>query len=310
MMRIPTTKRLEEIVSQLEKKDMLKQKNYQKIMIERIKMSQYKLIAFDMDGTLLNSQKKISLKSIQAIKKAIEVGKIVIFNTGRCPAELEEYFEVLDEIQYLNCVSGALVFDRKNNINIYTKTLDVETIKQLLEITSEEDTMVHLLSKDSIVQKDKIDKMFDYNMGVYQEMYQRVTDKWEDLYRQYYENPFPVEKLNIYHTTSESRERTRQRILESGLEVELAYAETTSLEISPKGIDKGIGLEKLCEYLEISLNETIVVGDADNDIGAMKKAGLAIAMDNANENIKGLADVIVSDNDHDGCVEVIEKYLL
>ena len=88
-------------------------------------MSQYKLIAFDMDGTLLNSQKKISLKSIQAIKKAIEVGKIVIFNTGRCPAELEEYFEVLDEIQYLNCVSGALVFDRKNNIKIYTKTLDV-----------------------------------------------------------------------------------------------------------------------------------------------------------------------------------------
>lgn len=273
-------------------------------------MSQYKLIGFDMDGTLLNSQKKISTKSIKAIEKAIQAGKIVIFNTGRCPAELEEYFEVLDEIQYLNCVSGALVFDRKNNTKIYTKTLDVETIKQLLEIASEEDDMVHLLSKDSIVQKDKIDKIVDYHMGIYQDMYQRVTDKWEDLVSQYYENPFPVEKVNIYHTTSESRERTRQRILESGLEVELTYAETTSLEISAKGIDKGIGLEKICEYLKISLNETIVVGDADNDIGAMKKAGLAIAMDNANENIKGLADVIVSDNDHDGCVEVIEKYLL
>lgn len=273
-------------------------------------MSNYKLIAFDMDGTLLNSEKKISEKSIEAINKAIEKGKIVILNTGRCPAELEEYFDVLDNIQYLNCVSGALVFDRKNNTKIYSKILDVETVKQLLDIAKEEDDMIHLLSKDSIVQKEKVDKMHDYHMEVYKEMFTRVTNKWEDLYSQYNENPFPIEKLNIYHASSEARERTKQRILDSNLEVELADAETTSLEISAKGIDKGIGLEKLCEYHKISLDETIVVGDADNDIAALKKSGLAIAMDNANENVKKLATVIVSDNDHDGCVEAIEKYLL
>lgn len=273
-------------------------------------MSNYKLIAFDMDGTLLNSQKKISEKSIEAINKAMKKGKIVILNTGRCPAELEEYFDALDNIQYLNCVSGALVFDRKNNTKIYSKTLDIETVKKLLDIARQEDDMVHLLSKDSIVQKDKIDKMPDYHMGVYQEMYIRVTNKWDNLYSQYNENPFPVEKLNIYHISSEARERTRQRILESNLEVELADAETTSLEVSAKGIDKGLGLKKLCDYNQITLDETIVVGDADNDIAAMKEAGLAIAMGNANENIKQLSDVIVSDNDHDGCVEAIEKYLL
>ncbi len=273
-------------------------------------MSNYKLIAFDMDGTLLNSQKKISQKSIEAINKAMEKGKIVILNTGRCPAELEEYFEVLDNIQYLNCVSGALVFDRKNNKKIYSKTLDIEIVKQLLDIASHEDNMVHLLSQDSIVEKDNIDKMNDYHMEVYQEMYVRVTNKWENLYSQYNEKPFPVEKLNIYHTSSEGRERTRQRILDSNLEVELSDAETTSLEISAKGIDKGIGLEKLCEYHQIALDETIVVGDANNDIAALKKAGLAIVMDNANENIKQLASVIVADNNNDGCVEAIEKYLL
>lgn len=53
---------------------------------------------------------------------------------------------------------------------------------------------------------------------------------------------------------------------------------------------------------------TIVVGDADNDIAAMKKAGLAVAMKNANEHVKALADVIVSDNDHDGCMEVLQNY--
>lgn len=273
-------------------------------------MSNYKLIAFDMDGTLLNSEKKISEKSIEAINKAIEKGKIVILNTGRCPAELEEYFEVLDNIQYLNCVSGAMVFDRKNNKKIYSKVLDVETVKEILDIANKEDDMVHFLSKESIIQKDKIDKIHDYHMEVYKEMYTRVTDKWDNLYSQYNENPFPVEKLNIYHRSSEARERTKQRILDSNLEVELTDAETTSLEISAKGIDKGIGLEKLCEYHKISLDETIVVGDANNDIAALKKSGLAIVMDNANENIKELAGVIVADNDHDGCAEAIEKYLL
>lgn len=273
-------------------------------------MSKYELIAFDMDGTLLNSNKKISEKSVLAIKKAIKQGKTVILNTGRCPAELNEYFEVLDEIQYLNCVSGALVYDRKRDKKIYTKTLDIKTIQKILDIASYEDDMVHLLTRESIIQKDNIDKMDTYHMSVYQDMYKRVTIKWNDLCKQYNESPFPVEKLNIYHASSDARNNTKQRILESGLEVEMAIAEKTSLEISAKGIDKGIGLEQLCEFLDIPLSKTIVVGDADNDKGAMKKAGLSIAMANANDDIKSLADVIVSDNDNDGCVEAIEEYLL
>lgn len=58
----------------------------------------YKLVAFDMDGTLLNSEKKISNKTVEAINKAIEAGKTVILNTGRCPAELKEYREVFAKI--------------------------------------------------------------------------------------------------------------------------------------------------------------------------------------------------------------------
>ena len=63
----------------------------------------YKLIAFDMDGTLLNSEKKISDKTVKAINKAIEAGKIVILNTGRCPAELREYREVLPRLLCQRC---------------------------------------------------------------------------------------------------------------------------------------------------------------------------------------------------------------
>ena len=272
-------------------------------------MEQYKLIAFDMDGTLLNSQKKITDKTCEAIQKAIDAGIIVILNTGRCVAELEEYMEVLKNIQYINSTSGALVYDRKSNKDIYSSALDVDTVKAILDIVSSKNVMIDFLTRESIVQRDKIEKMEQYRMEVYRDMFERVTVKWEDICGQYREKPFPVAKLNIYHTSEEARNYTRQRIEELQLGVEMVNAETTSLEISAKGIDKGIGLEKLCQYLNISLSQTIVVGDADNDIGAMKKAGLAVAMGNANERIKELADVMVADNDHDGCREVIEKYI-
>ena len=77
-----------------------------------------------------------------------------------------------------------------------------------------------------------------------------------------------------------------------------------------KGIDKGVGLKKLCEHLGLPLEQTIAVGDADNDTMALKTAGLSIAMGNATEPIKALADVIVADCDHNGCAEAIDKYLL
>lgn len=272
--------------------------------------SHYQLVAFDMDGTLLNSQKYITDQTINAVNKAIQKDKIVIFNTGRCLAELKEFLELIPEISYLNCISGSFVYDLKKHKTIYSKALDIQTVIKLMEIAKQEDTMIQLLTQESIVQKDKIPMMEKYHIGVYQKMYEKVTTQWEDIYKQYIENPFPVEKLNIYHTSSSARERTKQRIQEMNLEVEMANAEESSVEVNAKGIHKGIGLEKLCEYLNIPLSQTIVVGDADDDIEVLKKAGLAVAMGNANEKIKQLSDVIVSDNDHDGCVEVIEKYLI
>ena len=77
-----------------------------------------------------------------------------------------------------------------------------------------------------------------------------------------------------------------------------------------KELTRQAGLLALCRHLDISPEETIVVGDADNDKEILQTAGLAIAMGNAADHIKALADVVVADCDHDGCAEAIEKYLL
>ena len=126
----------------------------------------------------------------------------------------------------------------------------------------------------------------------------------------YIGNPYSVHKLNIYHHSKAARDHTRQAVKEAGLELEMKDSEATGLEMNAKGVDKGTGLKQLCHHLGISIEETIVVGDADNDKEALEVAGLSVAMGNAKESIKEISDVIVSDNDHDGCAEVIEKYLL
>ena len=236
-------------------------------------MSQYQLIAFDMDGTLLNSNKQISPETLNAIKRATDAGKTVILCTGRNLAELNALTEIIPGLRHLDCVSGACLHDLKEKKTLYSQ-------------------------------------MADFHMGIYQTMFDQITDKLENIYNSFCEEPFPVLKLNLYHRDEASRARTVERIKAAGLETALALAESTSLECSDKGIDKGVGLKKLCEHLGLPLEQTIAVGDADNDTMALKTAGLAVAMGNATEPIKALADVIVADCDHNGCAEAIDKYLL
>lgn len=267
----------------------------------------YKLIAFDMDGTLLNTEKKISRKTAAAIKDASEHGKVIVLSTGRGLAELVEFLPDLQGVRYLICVSGGYIYDTVTQGFIYSNPLSDENIKSILKISRQEETMIQMLSDLSVAAKKDLDRLEDFHMGVYRPLYERVCTIVEDMYEYYKTQKPQIAKLNLYHTSVEARERTFERL--SKLNIEAVRSEITSTECSSKGVTKGTGLLKLCEYLGISVEETIAVGDADNDIEILKTAGLSIAMGNARESVKAIADVIVSDNDHDGCVEAIYQYL-
>lgn len=271
-------------------------------------MSKYELIAFDMDGTLLDSSKKIRQDSIDMINTAVLAGKTVTISTGRCIPELKAYRRQLSSLQYIISMSGALVFHANNNREIYSCTLPVDTVRMILKEVRGMDLIIHMLSMDSIVQKDKIIHMEDYHMGVYQSMFEEITVKPDNLYTFYDRNPIPLYKLNLYLRNPQERDNLRKRLAPLGLT--LAYSEETSLECSAPQVSKGQGLKKLCDHLHISIDKTIAVGDADNDLDILKHAGLAVAMGNANENIKRIADVIVKDNDHGGCAQAVREYLL
>ena len=268
----------------------------------------YKLIAFDMDGTLLNSQKQITLGSIDMINRAFDEGKEVVLATGRCIAELKEYLDQLPRLRYIVCVSGALVYDVHDNIVIYENAIPKEIIKSIFAETEKEEMMIHILNKDSIVQKGCMQNMAYYGMGVYTELFHNVATEVDDLKKYYYNHEISADKINLYHHSTKGRTRTKDRL--KGLDIVMADAEKTSVEISSKGTTKGTGLEMLCSHLNINMSETIAVGDADNDLDVLKRAGLSIAMGNANDKVKEICDVQVKDCDHEGCSEAIEKYLL
>lgn len=270
----------------------------------------YQLIAFDMDGTLLNSQKQILPESRKAVAKAAQAGKIVILNTGRCLAELEEYLRELPEIRYINCVSGAMVYDLREQKALFSRLLGPEKVKRFLELGALEQAMPNILLKETIVQRSHWERIEQFGMGAYKDTYGRVAEMWEDIARGYERNPFPAAKVNLYHRSPESRERTVRRLRDKGPGAAMAMGEAGSLELSEQGVNKGEGLKMLCRHLGLPLKQTIVVGDADNDREAMKAAGLAVAMGNAEASIRAIAGAVVADCEHGGCAEAVERYLL
>lgn len=270
----------------------------------------YEMAAFDMDGTLLNDDKNVTPATLAAIRRAAAAGKVLAMNTGRCYIELTDYIERLPEIQYVNCLSGALVVDTRTGETIYENTVRPETVLQLMDLTADEDVMLHLLSRVSHTGEYHVHHMDTYQMGVYQPMFERLCTTAEDIRAYYRETPFPVHKVNFYHRSVADREVTRARIEAAGIPVTLADAEIASLECSPPGVGKNTGLEAIAANLGFTMAEVIVVGDAGNDRAGLLAAGLPIAMGNATPDIKAICQAVVADCNHDGCAEVIERYLL
>lgn len=273
-------------------------------------MSLYDLIAFDMDGTLLNSEKKISKDTLEMISLAEANGKAVCLSTGRCMPELNDYIPSIPGLRYIIGDSGTFIRDLKTGKDIYSRPLPEETASEILRRISGsgEDVMIHIHSEQSIAQRSHVARMTDYNMGVYQTMFERICFMPEDIIDFFMSAPFAPNKVNFYCRESEQRERLRRML--SDLTIEFTYVEGCSLECTPVGTSKGKGLKYLCDSLAIPIERSIAVGDADNDLEMLSYAGLAVAMGNAKDNVKAVADVIVADNDSDGCAEAIRRFLL
>ena len=269
----------------------------------------YQLIAFDMDGTLLSSKKEVLASSREAIAQALRMGKVVAICTGRCPKMIELDHESIGDVRYAICCNGTILYDLAEHRVLSASSLEHDVLVRALDALGDEDAMIDAFSGSGFFcQVSHLESMDHYNMAIYRELYRATGTLVEDIRAQLLDPAVTYQKFIFHCTSPEARKRVLSRV--GDLPVETARSEASSLEFSPAGVNKGTGLLALAELLGIPRDATIAVGDADNDLAMLEAAGLGVAMGNANEAARAAADVVVADNDHDGCAEAIRTFLL
>ena len=268
-----------------------------------------KLLALDFDGTVLNSRKEFPKETLEAIIELRRRGIYVVAASGRGIAEMRDYEKELSHFSHGILVSGGLVYDFQQKKPLSQQCLELDAALQVIQFGLEERAMVHILTTyESAVQAEDLKDMSQFQMGIYQDMYNRVSTPVEDIAAFAKEHADNIGKVNLYHRSPESRERTRAKLEDLRLTVD--DAETTSLEFSSLGISKAYGLKWMSEKLGLSISETAAIGDAPNDLEILKTAGLSIAMGNADEEIKSICNTVTLNNDENGVLAAINKYIL
>lgn len=271
-------------------------------------MMEYKLVALDMDGTLLKSDKSLDAETIRDIEEASGRGIEVVYCSGRGVMELTSYLEQLPSMRYAICMSGALVYDLQEQRSIFSQAISGGCVREIVRMAMKYDAMAHFLrEQESIARGDQVARMADFHMGIYQSMFEKLVKRVEDMEAEalrYDEIP----KVNIYFRSTQDRLEAYEAL--KHLPLSFAFAEGASLEMNAQGVTKASGLQALGSHLGISMAQTMGIGDADNDRAMLEAVGLPVAMGNAAQDIKHLCRVVTADNDHNGVGKAIRKYCL
>ncbi len=258
-----------------------------------------KLIAIDIDGTLLNTEKQMTRATVDALEAAAKAGIHVCISTGRPLTECREYTDRLPGMRYIVTCTGAQVMDMQTGTDIFRKALSAEELRMLYKIICrygaipdifDEENRIHNRATDidnaefwgSLYEVVRTSHIPEADLDGYVENYQGITNKIHMFFHDLSKKPALWEELKK-------------------LPYEIMESDEDDLEIMPLGIDKGLGLQKLAEHLGLQPEEVMAIGDGGNDVGMFRYAGTAVAMKNAGSAAKAAADRIsLYTNDEDG----------
>lgn len=269
-------------------------------------MDKLKLIAFDIDGTLLPvGENKLKPELIKALKKVQEKGIKTIVASGRCSYLIPSYIlEALNADFYIT-INGALVCDKD------LKTIDM-----------------HPFSLDEMQRITEVALKYDLPMAYKFEKHIAVYNRFEDYFKNYTsgvgisQSKKEIQKIIVdhsknhdYHTMFNSLPLGAYfigdaKILEKAKK-DLDFVEClstvfgNSFECAKKGVSKALGLKDVASFLKVDLRETMAFGDGENDIEMLKAAGLGIAMGQASEAVKNSADFVTAACKEDGVIKAL-----
>jgi hypothetical protein len=273
----------------------------------------YKLLALDLDGTLLSGKHEIDKETIRHIKFAEEKGVKVIIATGRLYASAKYFGRMIDIKTSIISCNGAYVKAIDTEDVIGSHPFKKEDIEALVEIYNRyPDAYYQVYSDKGMYSKELKYSSLQYSLWNKQQKEEdripvKILERPEDLL----EIDEPLYKIySVAEAQSEEMHNEYIRAVHENTSLYSVQSMKGTMDILRKGINKGIALEKLADYYHVSLDEVIAVGDNHNDIDMIKYAGMGIAMGNAENEVKDVAQYITSTNTDGGIVKVIGEYIL
>ena len=289
----------------------------------------YKLMAIDLDGTLLNSKGEVSTETRMALKKVKQQGTEVVLASGRPISSTKALAIELGVDNYLISGNGAVVYDKKNEKAICDRYLNKQQVLKIIKICEENSFYYNIYTDDEVIAKSLSYNILFYHkenvkkveekrthINIVQDIENYIEESGKDkflkitvcdesrlIFNSIIKKLKEIKDIDILEVEYMSRKK-----IKSGTEdIDIQYYYT---EITNKDVNKWTAIEFLINKLEIEPGEVVSIGDNLNDKEMVENSGLGVVMGNSNPKMKEIADVIVADNNSEGVLEAINKYIL
>ena len=273
-------------------------------------MRHIKLVASDLDGTLLNKNKEITPRLFDALKKLDELGIYFVPSTGRPFGTVPQAIKELPFLKYVITSNGATIYDATEKKNIIENYLTPEAVDAVIEIARELPVITeYFIEGKAYIAKKVYDDLTPFDLTESHVTYIKnsrtpVEDFWDEMKR----NNTVLENINLVFRDMELRKKTWDRLKALGL-ASVTAATTKNIEITSLYATKAKALEKLCEVLGFTRENVLAMGDGDNDMPMIQFAGIGVAMANGEEHIKQAADIIADDCNDFGAAKILEQII-
>lgn len=259
-----------------------------------------KLIATDMDGTLLNAKGQLPKEFLNILNKLIEKNIKFVVASGRSYVNLKEIFKEMKDKLYYICDNGAFVVEDNEVSSV--EIIDKEEVNNIIKACSDiEGIQIVLCGKKGAYQTECSDELNKEIDKYYNKKY--IV---EDLYN-IDDDIFKIAICDLGNSAKNSYKVLEPRF---GQDLSVVVSGAVWLDIMNQNINKGNALEKIQNDFNISRDETMVFGDFYNDVEMLKKAHYSFVMENANEDMKQYGNFIAKSNEDNGVMEAIKEYVL
>ena len=273
-------------------------------------MGKYKLLALDLDGTTLNSNNEILPATRNAIAAVREKGVKVVLVTGRHHEATRPYHFELELETPVICCNGTYIKDFAQVDPISCNPLDKEQASQILQTARDFDIYTIMYVKDAMTYESLIPHMKRFiAWGEAQPENVRPRIIRVEDFQQTIDSTDAVFKFVYFHDDPEVLKKACDRLQQtSNVSCERSWSDR--MDVANGGNTKGGTLLRLAEEWGILPEEIIAVGDNDNDVSMVTRAGLGVAMGHSSEALMQVADLQIGSNDEDSIARLIEEYIL